>query len=132
MKSDESTRGLWEEITQIFMEISDLSGLPLKVVAEIIVEAVKDERAGKSEGECRQIMGEKIDRYKAEHLAHATTHQNCPVEASTGGTYHYTEQDKQRIRAYRAKFADTPPEEQFYADNRIKTAILNGWPLNDE
>lgn len=122
----------WKEITALITETSDLSGIPTVIIMKFIAEAVLEEQAGKPEEECRRIIGEKIDRYKAEHLAHATSHQNCPVKTSKGGAYHYTEQDKQRILTYRAKFADTPPDEQFYADNRIKTAIMNGWTLNDE
>jgi len=54
------------------------------------------------------------------------------VVPSTEGKYCLTEQEKQRIQNYNAKYADTPPHERFYADMRIKTAILNGTEVDDE
>ena len=55
-----------------------------------------------------------------------------PVKPSTEGKYHLSEQEKQRIRNYRVKYADAPPHERFYADMRIKTAIINKQEVEDE
>lgn len=54
------------------------------------------------------------------------------VVQSTDGKHHLTEQEKLRIQNYNAKYANTPPHERFFADMRIKTAILNGTEVDDE
>ena len=73
MADNKVTHGAEREATQSIMELSELTGLPFEFLIKIIWEAVSNQQAGKSEEECRQIMGDKIDRYKAEYRTPATT-----------------------------------------------------------
>ena len=60
------------------------------------------------------------------------TIKEITVAPSTGGRYRLNDQEKQRIRDYRAKYADLAAHERFYANMRIETAILNGMEVEDE